>query len=304
MSAHNSLSWRRDTFGQILAKAKEKRGVALMGVCNVTPDSFSDGGRYFDFGAACAHIDEMIDAGVDIVDIGGESTQPRLARVETQEQIARVLDVVSYASAKIAVSVDSHDPQVAAVCLDAGAIAINDVSCMRNEKLAESVASKSAAIIISHARESQEVMRGFSDYPADAYTDIVSDVLGDLRIAAEKAVQAGVSRQSIVIDPGLGFSKSANHSGELVRRLSQLIKGFGGDVMVGASRKSFLQLIDPKASPRERDGASIAVAMIAARAGVSMLRVHDVRATRQAIDADRFFQANPETFEGERSRHA
>lgn len=273
----------------MLVESKARRGVALMGICNVTPDSFSDGGRTFDFSSACAHIDSLVAAGADAIDIGGESTRPGAAPVAADEQIARIGDVVRYASTKTLVSVDTTDARVAAVCLDGGAAIVNDVSCMRDEHLAEVVASRNAVLIVSHARESQTAMRTFGEYRSDAYADIVADVLSELGAAVEKAIRAGVARESIVIDPGLGFSKTGAHSAELVRELPRFVRKWGGDVMVGASRKSFLQAIDQTAAPNERIGGSIAVAMIAARAGAAIVRVHDVQATRQALDAERFF---------------
>jgi dihydropteroate synthase len=257
-----------------------------MGVCNVTPDSFSDGGRFFDRDSARARVEAMLAEGADIVDIGGESTRPGAKPVEAREQLERVLDLVAWASTRTCVSIDTTSPQVAAACLDAGAHAVNDVSLLANPELASVTAGSGAALVLSHARAPQERMAGFGKWPLSAYDDIVKDVLADWERAAAQALALGVPRESLVMDPGLGFSKASRHSFELLRRASELVSAMGDvPVLFGASRKSFLTLVDPSGTePADRLGASIAAAVHAARAGVRIVRVHDVRATRQAID--------------------
>jgi dihydropteroate synthase len=272
----------------MLERARAARGVALVGVCNVTPDSFSDGGQYYSLEAARARVDELVGEGADVVDVGGESTRPGAAPVEAREQIARVLEVVRYGADRGAcVSIDTTSAEVAAACLDAGAVAVNDVSCLRDDALAKTVAANGAALLLMHARGTQEGMRGFSQYPDDAFADVVRDVLVEWTAAAERAAQLGVARAGLVMDPGLGFAKNARHSAELLRRTREIVDAVGVPVLVGASRKSFLTIVDEGAPPTERLGASIAAALHAARGGASLLRVHDVRATRQAIDLDR-----------------
>jgi len=268
-----------------------------MGVCNVTPDSFSDGGLRFSPEAARARVDELLAQGADIIDVGGESTRPRAEPVPPQVQIARVLDVVRYAAGLGAcVSVDTTAPEVAAACLDAGACVVNDVSCLLDGALARVVAASGAALVLMHARGTQKEMPGFSRYPDDAYGDVVRDVCAEWESAAERARSAGVARDAVVMDPGLGFAKNARHSLELLARLGEVVRSVGVPVTVGASRKSFLSVAsDPSLArprpesvpPTERLGASVAAALHAARAGASILRVHDVRATRQAIDLER-----------------
>lgn len=257
-----------------------------MGVCNVTPDSFSDGGEYLDPASARARVDELVEAGADIIDIGGESTRPRSKPVPAKEQIARVLDVVRYASTRACVSIDTTSAEVAAACLDAGAHAVNDVSLLADEDLARVTAGSGAALVLSHARAPQADMNGYGGWPLSAYGDIVRDVLADWERAATRAAELGLPRDGLVMDPGLGFSKASRHSLELLRRVRELVDALDVPVLVGASRKSFLTLVDKKTEPRDRLGASIAAAVFAARAGARIVRVHDVRETRQAIDLD------------------
>jgi dihydropteroate synthase len=259
-----------------------------MGICNVTPDSFSDGGLHFAPEDARARVDELLAQGADIVDVGGESTRPRAEPVPAPAQLARVLDVVRYAAGRGAcVSIDTANPEVAAACLDAGASVVNDVSCLLDGSLARVVAASGAALVLMHSRGSQQAMAGFSRYPDDAYADVVREVCSEWETAAERARSAGVPREAIVMDPGFGFAKNTRHSLELLARIDEIVRAVGGPVAIGASRKSFLALVDRDIAPTERLGASIAAALHAARAGVAILRVHDVRATRQAVDLDR-----------------
>lgn len=258
-----------------------------MGVCNVTPDSFSDGGDFFDPAEARARVDRLVSEGADIVDIGGESTRPRSTPVPAKVQIERVLEVVRYAAARTCVSIDTTSAEVAAACLDVGAHAVNDVSLLADEDLARVTAGSGAALVLSHARAPQADMKGYGGWPLSAYDDIVRDVLADWERAATRASELGVPREALVMDPGLGFSKASRHSLELLRRSRELVDACGSvPVLVGASRKSFLTLVDGKTEPKDRLGASLAAALFAARAGARILRVHDVRETRQALDLD------------------
>ncbi|MDP9002690.1 MAG: dihydropteroate synthase [Myxococcota bacterium] len=266
-------------------RARAARGVALMGVCNITPDSFSDGGHYLEPQAARARIDELLAHGADIVDIGGESTRPGAAPVPGQEQVERVIETLRHAVSRgVCVSIDTASAEVADVCLDAGACAVNDVSCLRDDGLARVVARRGAALVLMHARGTQSQMSGFSRYPDDGYDDVVRDVLAEWAAAAGRAMQFGVPHEALVMDPGLGFAKNARQSSELLARIGEIVRSLDVPVAVGASRKSFLTSVDTDAAPAERLGASIAAALHATRAGASILRVHDVRATRQAVD--------------------
>lgn len=259
-----------------------------MGVCNVTPDSFSDGGRYFSSEAARSRVAELVAAGADVIDIGGESSRPGAHAVSASEQLHRIVEVVRDASSRDAcVSVDTASPEVAAACLEAGACMVNDASCLRDSSLAEVVASAGAALVLMHTRGTPGQMSGFGKYPEGGYGDVVVDVCREWAAAAARALAAGVRRDAIAMDPGLGFAKNARHSLELLRRIDQVVRAVEVPVVVGASRKSFLTTVDPAAGPNERLGASLAAALHAARAGARVLRVHDVAETRQAIDLDR-----------------
>jgi dihydropteroate synthase len=267
-----------------------------MGVCNVTPDSFSDGGQFFSEADARARVDQLLAEGADILDIGGESTKPRAKSVSAKEQLARVFDVVGYAAhacieldRPACVSVDTQDAEVARACLAAGAVAVNDVSCCADLELARAVAEAEAAYVLMHSRGSMEKMAGFSIASENSYRDVVGDVVREWKDAAARARSAGMPAEAMVMDPGLGFAKNARHSSELVVRLAELVEKVGVPVTIGASRKSFLKLADPNAEPSQRLGASLAVALVAAARGAQILRVHDVAVTRQAIDAMRLW---------------
>ncbi len=278
----------------VVRNAVARRGAALMGICNVTPDSFSDGGHFLDPRAAADRIEALLADGADIIDIGGESTRPGSKPVPAKDQLARVLPAIAHAAKLGAcISIDTTSAEVAAAALDAGAHAVNDVSLLREEELARVVAGSGATLILSHARVPQESIKA-GGYPLHGYGDVVSEVVADWERAALRAAELGVPRSSLVMDPGLGFSKASRHSFEILRRASVLVDAIEANgavpILFGASRKSFLTLID-KASGRtteakERDGASIAAALHAVRAGVHILRVHDVRGTRQAIDLE------------------
>lgn len=282
----SEVALRRATFREAVDAAVLRRGVAVMGVCNVTPDSFSDGGRFLGREAAVAHVEQLLREGADIIDVGGESTRPGSSPVPAAEQLARVLDVVRWAAERTIVSIDTTSPEVAAACLDAGAHAVNDVSLLADEGLARVAAGSGAALILSHARAPQDKMTGFGGWPMSAYDDVVADVLADWERAAARAMALGVPRDALVMDPGLGFSKASRHSLNLLRRADELVRALDVPVLIGASRKSFLTLVDKDAPPADRVGASIMAAVHAARVGVKIVRVHDVRATRQAVDLD------------------
>lgn len=254
-----------------------------MGVLNVTPDSFYDGGRFLDADRARARIDELVEEGAQIVDIGGESTRPGSEPVSAADQLARIEPAVRHAIARddVLVSVDTSSPDVAERVLALGVHIINDVSCLADERLAAAVSKRRATLILMHAREPMSKMAGFSVYPDEAYSDVVADVRREWRIARDRAVALGVAPDDVWLDPGIGFSKNARQSFEILKRLSEF-HDEGVPVVVGPSRKSFIGAVDP-APAEQRLGGTIAACVLAALAGASVLRVHDLAAIRQAL---------------------
>lgn len=254
-----------------------------MGVLNRTPDSFSDGGKYLDEGAAIARIDAMLDEGAAIIDVGAESTRPGAEPVSAAEQIARLGGAVREAVSRGAlVSIDTTLPEVAARALDDGASIVNTTSLDPAAELGALAASRGASLVLMHSRGPMRDMKGFSAYPDDAYGDVVASVSAELVAAADRAAAAGLDRSAIVLDPGLGFAKNARHSMELCARLDEIV-ALGYPVLVGASNKSFLVSALGASRPEDRVGGSIAAAILCAERGASILRVHDVAATAQAL---------------------
>ncbi|MGA4840416.1 dihydropteroate synthase [Streptomyces sp. G45] len=257
---------------------------AVMGVVNVTPDSFSDGGRWFDTAAAVKHGIDLVAQGADLVDVGGESTRPGATRVDEDEELRRVVPVVRGLAAEgVTVSVDTMRASVAQQALAAGAVLVNDVSGgLADPDMVPVVAAARAPFVVMH-------WRGFlTDLHArPVYEDVVSEVVDELHARVEAAVAGGIAPERIVVDPGLGFSKDAEHDLALVARLDRL-RSLGRPLLVAASRKRFLGrvLAGPEGSPppaRERDAATAAISAIAAHQGAWAVRVHEVRATADAV---------------------
>lgn len=265
------------------------RRCAVWGVLNVTPDSFSDGGRFLDVDAAVTHGLALAAAGADVIDVGGESTRPRGATygegyqdVSAEEERARVVPVIErLVAAGLVVSVDTVKAEVAEAAIAVGARYVNDVSMGRRERLLEVCARGGVELVLMHNRGRGEVREPFT-----VYGDVIADVRDELLAAVERACGFGVARERLWLDPGLGFAKTAAQSGALLAATSALVAS-GLPVLVGASRKSFLAALTtvdgPVAPPTERLGGSIAAAVIAALAGARAVRVHDVAPTRQAL---------------------
>lgn len=247
----------------------------VMGVVNVTPDSFSDGGRYFDAEAAIAHAREMIDEGVDLVDVGGESSRPGAAPVAEAEELRRVLPVVE-ALRDFPVSVDTRRPAVMRATLGAGASMINDIEALAAPGALAAVAAGDCAVCLMHKKGDPASMQ---DDPR--YDDVVAEVRGYLaaRIAACEA--AGIARDRIVADPGFGFGKTVLHNLTLLKRLPELAT-LGVPLLAGWSRKSSLGRITGR-DAGDRVAASLAAALLALLGGARILRVHDVKETRDAV---------------------
>jgi len=257
---------------------------ALVGVLNVTPDSFSDGGRYLSIDRAVAHGVRLAAEGADLVDVGGESTRPGAHRVSAEEECRRILPVIgTLASEGLACSVDTTRAEVAEAALAEGATVVNDVSGgLADPGMAKVVAAARVPWILMH-------WRGHSDRMADlaVYSDVVAEVRDELLARVDAAVSAGVDQSNLVIDPGLGFAKRGPHDWALLQRLDVLLE-LGMPVLVGASRKSFLGrlLAEPDGTVRPAAGREVATASLsalAAAAGAWGVRVHDVAASRDAV---------------------
>jgi dihydropteroate synthase len=260
-----------------------RRRALLMGVVNATPDSFYQAGRSEGHDAARERIDQLCAEGAEIADIGGESSRPGAAPVSAADQLARIEPAVAHALAtgQLLVSVDTTSPAVAERALEMGAVLVNDVSCLADVDLARVTARAGATLILMHTRGTLGSMPGFSAYPDDAYADVVTDVRREWCAARDQAVLAGLPRDRIWFDPGIGFGKNARQSFELLRRLTEL-SDLGVPLVVGASRKSFIRAVDD-VGPEERLGGTIAACLWCAAQGARVLRVHDVRAVRQAL---------------------
>jgi dihydropteroate synthase len=266
-----------------------------MGVVNATPDSFYEAGRSSSSEAALARVEQLIAEGAEIADIGGESSRPGAAPVGAADQIARIEPAVAHAlgTGKLQVSIDTTSPPVAERMLAMGAGFVNDVSCLADADLARVTARGHATLILMHTRGDLGSMSGFSEYPDDAYQDVVADVRREWCEARDRALKAGLTPERVWFDPGIGFGKNARQSFELLRRLSEF-RDLGAPIVVGASRKSFIRAVDD-VGPEDRLGGTIAACLWCAAAGAGVLRVHDVRAVRQALSVTERLSPLPPT---------
>jgi len=249
-----------------------------MGVVNVTPDSFSDGGLYLDPERAIAHGLELVADGADILDVGGESTRPGAEEVALEEELRRVEPVVAgLAGGGAAISVDTSKAAVAAAALAAGAEIVNDVTALRGDaEMASLCADRQATVVLMHMLGSPRTMQ-----EDPRYDDVVDEVKAFLAERVEAALAAGIAEQRIWLDPGIGFGKTAAHNLELLRRLREL-QELGRPLVVGTSRKSFIGKVDGSAAG-ERLGGTVASSLLAMTAGAEVLRVHDVAEVGQAV---------------------
>ena len=250
----------------------------IMGILNVTPDSFSDGGNYERFGDAVEHASLMYEHGASIIDIGGESTRPGSERIDPDEERRRVLPIITeLTTRRIPVSIDTVNAATASAAISAGAVIVNDVSGgLADPGMAEVVADSGIHYVVMH-------WRGGANAEAQ-YADVVTEVRSELQQRVGELVDAGVEPDRIVIDPGIGFAKDAHHNWQLLGRLDEFTS-LGHGVLIGASRKRFLGALLPDgASVLDRDPATAVLSALAARAGVWAVRVHDVAATKLALD--------------------
>lgn len=253
---------------------------SIMGILNVTPDSFSDGGQYQSTDAAIAQGSALAQMGADFIDVGGESTRPGALEIPVEEEIYRIEPVIkALQGITSAISIDTRKAAVAEVALSAGAKLVNDVSGFQfDAKLLPLCAEKSVPVCVMHSQGLPETMQN-----NPSYDNIVLDVYDFLRLQIERLVNAGVPRSQIIADPGIGFGKTMRHNLALLQKIS-LFHGLGVAVLLGMSRKGFIGKITGEEDARNRVIGSVAAAMVGASQGVQIFRVHDVKETRQAFD--------------------
>ena len=250
----------------------------VMGVLNVTPDSFSDGGRYLDLGSATERGVRMVEEGADIIDVGGESSRPGSDRISEDDELRRVLPVLEALAARVSVpiSIDTLKPAVARRCLDSGASIVNDIRGLRDPQMLSVAAAAQASVVIMHMRGEPATMQLDT-----AYGDVVADVCSFLKVQTERARQAGI--REIAVDPGLGFGKSAGQNFELLARLGEF-RAIGCPILVGPSRKSFLGSLPSRLPVAERLEGTLAAVAAAVINGAAVVRVHDVKQCRRVVD--------------------
>jgi len=255
----------------------------MMGILNVTPDSFSDGGQYSDVNGALVQAKKMIDEGVGIIDVGGESTRPGSDPVPAEIQIQRVVPVIEAIrhelSESIAISIDTTLSAVAKAALDAGATLINDISAgLQDKQIFSLAAERNVPIVLMHIRGLPKTMQS-----EPYYDDVLGEVITHLRVRVELALAAGIKKHNIVIDPGIGFGKRKQDNLELLAHLDQLVNT-GYTVLLGSSRKRFMGSICAAEEPKELVSATAATTALAVMQGVMVFRVHDVKENKQAAD--------------------
>jgi dihydropteroate synthase len=250
----------------------------VMGVLNVTPDSFSDGGRFIDVASALDHAERMIKAGAAIIDVGGESTRPGAAPVSVDEEIRRILPIVeALVSRGARVSVDTSKPEVIRAALAAGVHLVNDVRALQIPGALEAAADSSAAICLMHMQGTPGTMQ-----KAPTYRDVVAEVTDFLKVRVDACLAAGVDRGRLVIDPGFGFGKTLEHNLDLLRGLPKIAAEIGLPILAGLSRKSMLSSLTGRAV-EERLAGSLALAFAALDGGASIIRCHDVAETCDVV---------------------
>jgi len=259
----------------------EKQDPLVMGILNVTPDSFSDAGRFFAPAAALEHARAMAAAGADIIDVGGESTRPGAARISLDEEVDRVLPIIEKVKQElgILVSVDTSREEVARLAVEeGGADLVNDISGMRfSENMAAAVAELNVPVIVMHIQGTPEDMQR-----RPSYADVVSELKDYFQERIDFAMSRGVKKEKIILDPGIGFGKRLEDNIAILRHLKEFAE-FELPVMVGVSRKSFLGLLSGEKAADRRDAETIAAGLVAVGNGAAMLRVHDVAAMVKAL---------------------
>lgn len=272
------------------ATLSNREQTVLMGVLNVTPDSFSDGGRYLDPSVAVRHGLAMVEAGADLIDVGGESTRPGADSVSVEEEMARVLPVVEgLAAHEVVISIDTAKAAVAEQALRAGAVAVNDVTALGDADMASVVAESRAGLVLMHMKGTPRTMQ---DQPR--YDDVVEEVRDFLVARADRAESSGIPPERICIDPGIGFGKTLAHNLTLLAHLPVLVEA-GYPVLVGTSRKSFIGRLLGDAPPYQRIDGTAATVALAVGAGAFGVRVHDVARMADVVKvADAIVRSNGE----------
>lgn len=263
------------------------RGVFIMGVVNITPDSFSDGGQFFDTNAAVEHGLSLWEAGADILDIGGESTRPGADPVSVDEELARVIPVIEGLRKRCDawLSIDTYKSAVASAAADAGAHFINDISGLGfDEQMPKLVADKQRGLILMHIRKNPQTMQ--KDI---AYDDLIGDISTFFEQRLQRAIQAGIDPSRIILDPGIGFGKTVDQNYQLIRQLSSFTE-LGHPILIGPSRKSFLGAIT-KRPPKERVWATAAAVTASILAGADIVRIHDVAQLHDVVRITEYISA-------------
>ena len=252
----------------------------VMGILNVTPDSFYDGGLHFDLADTQKRVDSMVKEGVEIIDIGGESTRPGSKPVTIEEELERVIPAIKYIAENydVPISIDTQKAEVAKEAIEAGAHIVNDVGGLRNEDMISVVSEMNVPVIMMHMQGTPENMQ-----KNPQYGDVVEEIKEWLEERISAAEKAGIKRSNIIVDPGIGFGKNLKHNLELLGRLSEF-KGMAGGVLLGASRKSFIAMMTGNEKGDRLTG-SLSAAIMGVTGGVDILRVHDVKETLSAVKA-------------------
>ena len=279
--------WSRSAAGKIVGRVfkcgdralKLGEKTYIMGILNVTPDSFSDGGKFLDPGAAIDHAKLMVEQGADIIDVGGESSRPGSDPVSVKEEKRRVLPVIRRLVKELDVplSIDTYKSEVAKDALEAGACLVNDISGLRfSPDMAAVAAGAKASVVVMHIKGTPKTMQ-----KAPRYKNVVKEVLGQLKVQTDMARKAGVPKDRILVDPGIGFGKTVDHNCELIAEIGQLRK-LGYPILIGTSRKTFIGKILGTEVDDRLEG-TIASNVVAVLGGVDFVRVHDVKEIKRAL---------------------
>ena len=271
-----------EKIGYFLIKPQLSERTKIVGILNITQNSFSDGGMYFDYSKACEHLQELINDGADIVDIGAESTKPFSQAVSADEQLKRILPILDFVQEQkinVPLSIDTRSAKVAEACIRAGASIINDVSGLEyDEKMADVVAANGVKVIIQHTKGTPENMQ-----VAPHYESLMDEIYLDLKKRIDFAVSRGVNTENIIVDPGIGFGKTREDNFEILRRIEEL-QGLGSPVMLGISRKSLLNM--PDKDNMTKDIFTVALNTLAVARKVDYIRVHNVKLHKALLTLD------------------